>query len=89
MPDGVLGWGQSTHAAVWTELVAILPPGFDHMASFGEAEEKMFIETLGAKFAVEAFMDPARVQGCKLADENPVAVIYQALNRSVVTRSRP
>jgi hypothetical protein len=34
----------------------------------------MFIQTLVAKFAVEAYMDPARAQGCKSADENPVAV---------------
>jgi hypothetical protein len=32
---------------------------------------------------VEAYMDPARAQGCKSADENPVAVIYPALYRSI------
>jgi hypothetical protein len=38
---------------------------------------------------VEAYMDPARAQGCKSADENPVAVIYPAFNRSGVVRSEP
>ena len=52
---GVFGRGQSTQAAVRPELVVILPPGFDQLSSFGEAEEKMFIEALVAKFAVEAF----------------------------------
>lgn len=33
---GVFGWGQSTQAAVWPELVVILAPGFDQMARFGE-----------------------------------------------------
>jgi len=74
---------------VRTELVVILPPGFDQLPGFGEPEEKMFIEALVAKFAVEAYMDPARAQGCKSADENPVAVIYPALNWSVVTCSWP
>ena len=41
---GVFGWGQSTQAAVWPELVVILSPGFDEAARFGEREEKMFIE---------------------------------------------
>ena len=55
MPVGVFRRGQSTQTAVWPELVVILSPGFDQMARFGAPEEKMFIETLVAKFAVEAF----------------------------------
>ena len=52
---GVFGWGQSTQTAVWPELVVILAPGFDQVSGFGEPEEKMFVETLVAKLAVEAF----------------------------------
>ena len=52
---GVFGWGQSTQAAVWPELVVILAPSFDQVSGFGEPEEKMFVQTLVTKFAVEAF----------------------------------
>ena len=55
MPVGVFGWGQSTQTAVRPELVVILAPGFNQVARFGEPEEKMLIEALVAKFAVEAF----------------------------------
>ena len=35
--------GPKHPTAVWTELVVILPPGFDQVASFGEPEEKMLV----------------------------------------------
>ena len=52
---GVFGWGQGTQTAVWPELVVILAPGFDQVSGFGKPEEKMFVQTLVTKFAVEAF----------------------------------
>ena len=52
---GVFGRGQSPQAAVWSELVIVLPPGLDQVARFGQPEEKMFIEALVTQFAVEAF----------------------------------
>jgi hypothetical protein len=49
----------------------------------------VLVEAFLAQPRIEAYMDPARAQGCKSADENPVAVIYPALNWSVVTCSWP
>jgi hypothetical protein len=42
-----------------------MSPGFDDRAGFGKSQEGMFVETLIAQSAVEAYMDPARAQGCK------------------------
>jgi hypothetical protein len=38
-----------------THVIVVLPTGFDQTARFAEPEEKMLIEALVAKFAVEAF----------------------------------
>jgi len=53
---GVFGWGQSTQAAVWPELVVILAPSFDQVSGFGEPEEKMFVQTLVTKLLLKLSM---------------------------------
>jgi hypothetical protein len=66
--------GQSIQTAVRTELVVILPPGFDQLPGFGEPEEKMFIEALVAKFAVEALDESVlhRLAGLDVAPGDPL-----------------
>ena len=46
LPACVFDRGQSTQAAVRTELIVILAPGFDQLPGFGEPEEKMFIGSI-------------------------------------------
>jgi hypothetical protein len=82
-------WGERTEARMWPGLIIVQPPAFDDLSRFGQASEQMLVQALVAQAAVEAYMDPARAQGCKSADENPVAVIYPAFNRSGVVRSEP
>ena len=72
-----------------SQVVIVVAPCFDSFPRSGETQEQVLVEAFLAQPCIEAYMDPARAQGCKSADENPVAVIYPALNRSVVRRSRP
>jgi hypothetical protein len=74
LPVGVLRRGQSTQTAVWPELVIVLAPGFDQIARFGKAKEKMFIEAFVAEFAVEAFDEGVlhRLAGLNVVPGDPL-----------------
>ena len=80
MPGGELLRGQVAEARMGTFAIVRDAPAFDLAASVVERKENVL---------VEAYMDPARAQGCKSAAENPVAAIYPAFNRSGVVRSGP
>ena len=48
-------WRDTAEAAVRSDFVVFLPPGFDETASFGQGGEPVLIEAFVAELAIEAF----------------------------------
>jgi hypothetical protein len=65
---------QRSQAGVWANVIVVVAPGLDDRARFGEPEEKMFIEALVAKFAVEAFDESVlhRLAGLYVVSGDPL-----------------
>jgi hypothetical protein len=60
-----LDWRESAETRMWPDAVIIVAPTRDDLPRFGQIQESMLIQALVPESAVEAYMDPARVQGCK------------------------
>jgi hypothetical protein len=54
---------------VWAPGVVVNPPLFDDDLGFAQRIEDLAVKGFVAQAAVEAYMDPARAQGCKSAGE--------------------
>ena len=65
---------RDTEARMGAFAIVLDAPLLDLAARIVERNEDVFIQAFLAKARIEAYMDPARAQGCKSADENPVAV---------------
>ena len=61
-------WRNATQAAVGSDLVIFLPPGFDQETGFVEGGEPVLVEAFIAKLAVEAF-DESVLGGFARGDE--------------------
>jgi hypothetical protein len=48
-----------------TAAVIIMPPGLDDRPGFRQVDKHVLVQALVSKPTVEAYMDPARAQGCK------------------------
>ena len=48
-------WGDAPEAAVRTDFVVFLPPGFDEAAGFGYGGKPVLVEAFVAELAVETF----------------------------------